>query len=260
MKSRHARIGALPLVLVATLVLPRLGWAQAGPVIIEPRADALLKQMSQTLAALKEFSFQNSSLTDEVTPTGQKIQYSKRSTVSIRRPDAIRAVVKGDRENLLVVYDGKTCTLFDPTRKEYARAAMPPTIDAALDTLATKYGIIAPLADFLFSNPYESFTGRIEAGVYLGEHDVNGTACHHLAFRQPAADWQIWIETGQRPLPRKLVITYKLLPGEPQFIANLDNWNLEPKFAAETFAFTAPAGAKEVELTPIPSPATQPAR
>ena len=30
-------------------------------------------------------------------------------------------------------------------------------------------------------------------------------------------DWQIWIEQGEKALPRKLVITYKDSPGYPQF-------------------------------------------
>jgi len=29
-------------------------------------------------------------------------------------------------------------------------------------------------------------------------------------------DWQIWIEQGEKPVPRKVVITYKELPARPQ--------------------------------------------
>jgi hypothetical protein len=234
--------------------------AQQSTPIVDPKADALLKQMSQTLAAAKEISFVSSTLTDEVTSTGQKIQYSKRSTISLKRPDAVRSIVKGDRENFTVIYDGKSIVLFDPATNIYATAPMPPTIDAAVDALATKYGIIAPVADLLFSNPYESFVGHLEAGVYLGEHDVNGVSCHHLAFRTAAVDWQIWIETGARPLPRKLVITYKQMSNDPQFIAFLDEWNLQAQLAPDLFKFTPPAGAKKVDLAPLPEPTTQPGR
>jgi hypothetical protein len=115
-----------------------------------------------------------------------------------------------------------------------------------------------PVADLLFSNPHESLSGRAQAGVFVGEHSVNGVACDHLAFRGEAVDWQIWIDKGTS-LPRKVVISYKLMPGEPQYIAMLDKWNLSPTFAADLFKFTAPAGANTVELKPLPEPQKAPA-
>jgi len=135
---------------------------------------------------------------------------------------------------------------------------VPGTIDEMLDYMAEKYGIVTPLADLLFSNPYDCFAKRCQAGMYLGEHLVNGTMAHHLAFRTESVDCQLWIDAtpGAKPLPRKLVINYKLIPDEPQFIAMFDKWNLDPKIADDAFKFTPQPGAKKVELTPANSPAT----
>jgi len=33
---------------------------------------------------------------------------------------------------------------------------------------------------------------------------VEGVRCDNLAFRAPNVDWQIWIQEGPEPLPRKL--------------------------------------------------------
>jgi hypothetical protein len=252
-----ARLAIAFLSVVASALLVS---AQQAPPIVDPKADAILKQMSQAVGASQSLSFTAVTLTDEVTPTGQKIQYSKRSAISVRRPNGVHSLTRGDRENFTAIYDGKTFTLYDPTANEYAVVPMPPTIDAAVDTLAEKYGLVAPLADMLFSNPYESFMMNVQAGVYLGEHDVNGVACHHLAFRQAGADWQIWIESGARPLPRKLVITYKTIPGEPQFIAFLNDWNLSASLSPDLFNFTPPSGAKRIELPALPAPTTAPVR
>jgi hypothetical protein len=134
---------------------------------------------------------------------------------------------------------------------------MPPSIDDAIDTLATKYGIVAPLADFLFSNPHESFTARLQAGLYVGTGYVGDAVCDHLAFRGDAIDFQLWIERREKPVPRKIVITYKNIPGEPQFIAVMDKWDLNANVPPEKFKFTPPPGAKQIELKPLP--ATQPA-
>lgn len=237
-----------------TITAP-LSLAQNPLPVIEPKADAVLKQMCETLAAAKEFSVETTTLIDEISPTGQKLQYGKNSKVLVRRPDRLHSVVSGDRENYTVVYDGKTIAFLDPAQNVYATATLPPTIDAAMDTLAQKYGIVAPLADLIFSKPYEALSDRVKAGIYVGEHAVNKVPCHHLAFRGEAVDWQIWIDKGAKPLPRKLVISYKMLPGEPQFIAIIDNWNLDPKLGEDAFKFTPPAGSRQIELKPVvPSP------
>jgi hypothetical protein len=230
----------------------RTSRAQGTPPLIEPKAEAILKQMCDTLANAKEFGLETTSLIDEVTPTGQKLQFSRRATVRVHRPDKMYAIVKGDRENYTAVYDGKQVVFMDTTNNAYATAPMPPTIDETLDTLALKYGVITPLADLLFSKPQESMIARAQAGNYVGEREINGTKCDHIAFRGESVDWQLWVTRGDKPVPVKMVINYKMIPGEPQFIAMMDKWDLTAKFTPDLFKFTPPAGAKGTELKPIP--------
>ena len=49
------------------------------------------------------------------------------------------------------------------------------------------------------------------AGVIVAEHIgrevVDGIECEHLAFRDLNVDWQLSVEIGDRPIPRKYVIT-----------------------------------------------------
>ena len=37
---------------------------------------------------------------------------------------------------------------------------------------------------------------------------------------------QLWIARGKEPLPRRVVITYKNAPGQPQFRADLYDWKI----------------------------------
>ena len=53
---------------------------------------------------------------------------------------------------------------------------------------------------------------------------VDGVECDHLAFRNLETDWQIWIERGERPLPRKYVITSKTVATAPQYTLRLRDW------------------------------------
>ena len=47
------------------------------------------------------------------------------------------------------------------------------------------------------------------------------------------------------------MITYKALPGQPQFIALLDQWDLKPKVDEEAFKLKVPPNATEVPLEPL---------
>ena len=90
-------------------------------------------------------------------------------------------------------------------------------------------------------------TERVQQGHYVGLHQVNGRDCHHLAFRQKLVDWQIWIDAGEKAVPRKLLIIYKKLPDQPRFGATLDDWNLSPNIADDQFVFAPPPDARRVE-------------
>jgi hypothetical protein len=252
------------LVPVVVLLLAGLSaWAEPQkssappPPAIDPKADALLRDMSAALARAKGFSFESHSLADQVLPSGQKVQFARNQKVTVRRPDRFRATVNGDQENLELVYDGKQVTLLNATQNRYAIADAKPTIDDTLDLLAEEYGMVIPLADLLFADAYKTLTERVRTGEDLGPGYVFATKCRHLAFRQEGVDWQIWIDETSK-LPRKLVMTYKEQPGHPQYTAFLNGWNLSAEVRDEQFKFTPPAGATKTQFE-APAPSTQPA-
>ena len=72
--------------------------------------------------------------------------------------------------------------------------------------------------------------------------------CHHLSFEQATIDWQLWIDAGPEPLPRKLVIAYKTEDEVPQYSVTFRKWNLEASVPEELFRFEPPEGARRVEI------------
>ena len=78
-------------------------------------------------------------------------------------------------------------------------------------------------------------------------HDVEGIPSHHFLFRGDHLDWQIWIEDGERPLPRKIVVTYKELEGPQQSIV-LTDWDLEAELDDELFVAEVPEGTVKAEF------------
>ena len=121
-------------------------------------------------------------------------------------------------------------------------------MDAALDWVFERTGTVVPLADFVYADSYERLMGGVQRGEYLGIHQAAGVPCHHLAFEQATIDWQLWIDAGKDPLPRKLVITYKTEDEVPQYTVTIWKWKLEPRLADGLFAFTPPEGATRVEV------------
>ena len=227
---------------------------------VEPKADEILKKACAHLAAARQFSFQARDWTDQLLESGLRVQDEHVHRVVVRRPDHAAGSVSGDVHDRAWWYDGKNLSVLERRQDTYATLAVPGTIDAMFDHLAAEYGLTMPLCDLLFSDPYQSAVGRVHSGVYVGLHQVDGVKCHHLAFRQPEVDWQVWVQDGDEPLLRKIVITYKDLPGNPQFIALLDRWNLTDKQPDDAFTFTPPSGARKVELKAVRSqPTSQPA-
>jgi hypothetical protein len=78
--------------------------------------------------------------------------------------------------------------------KYYASVTAPPTIPAALEFAAQKYGLEVPLADLFFWGTDKAHLEDIQAAINVGPGSIDGVLCDHYAFRQEDVDWQLWIE------------------------------------------------------------------
>jgi len=221
--------------------------------VLDPRADQILREMGSALSALPSFALEAEESFDEI-PTGQpRLLLTNLRRVAVQRPNRFAADAHGDSLNRSVWYDGRSLTVWDKTANSYSTVDMPDSIDDALDTLGDTYGVHVPLADLLYANPYEVLAEGATYSRYMGIHTAANVPCHHLVFAQPTIEWQIWIDAGENPLPRKLAITYVREPGEPQYVATIWAWRLSPTLPDTLFTFDAPMGAERVEfqtLTP----------
>ena len=132
----------------------------------------------------------------------------------------------------------------------YATTAAPPTIDETLDFAREKLDIIAPAAELLYKNAAEKMLKESSSGFVVGPSVVGGVKCTHLAFRGAEVDWQIWIEDGDKPLPRKFILTSKKVTGEPQFTVLIRSWDVAPKLTNKEFTFRATQRRQEDRVSP----------
>lgn len=215
---------------------------------VDEDADAVLKAMSEYLAGITAFEIQTHNMTEVVLRSGQKIQFDTPANFTLQRPDKFRAERIGAQKDQILYYDGKSLTLMMIDKNLYASVPAPDTIEDAIDFARTSLDIVAPAGDLVCKNAYDILMEDVVAGFYIGKSYINGSLCHHLAFRGYDVDWQIWIEQGNSPLPRKFVITSKWITGAPQFTVNINAWNLSPKITDETFNFVPPEGAKKIDF------------
>ncbi len=94
-------------------------------------------------------------------------------------------------------------------------------------------------------------------GVVIGDSTVGEVHCEHIAFRGKKADLQLWIEKGERPLPFRVVITYKNEPGSPQFWALFLNWDLDPEISEDLFKFTPSDDAERLPFAAVAAAARE---
>ena len=190
-------------------------------------------------------------------PGGKTIQLAREVDVALKRPDKLFIRIFGDDRDRVIVYDGKTLAMADLDKGVYATVDAPPTVEALLDNLAAKYGLSLPLADFLGSEACAKLLDHVQVGDDLGTHLAAGLPCRHLAFTQPDVDWQLWIEQGTAPLPRKLVITDKQKMGWPQYAVTFTGFDFQPSLPEKLFTFTPEKNARKIEFLPLARPQGQ---
>lgn len=214
--------------------------------VVSPEAQAVVDRMTSCLRGLQAFSIDTQASRDEVVALGYKLQHNEHSTLVVQRPDKLRADITGDIRNRTIVYNDAKLTMYSPDDAAFVQTSAPATL-AELIGMLLDAGVEMPGIDVLYQGMAGTLTQDVRGGILVGETMIGGVATDHLAFRQANVDWQLWVEKGARPLPRKILITTRYEFGDPQYQAVL-HWNLKPHITGSTFAFAPPKGATEIPL------------
>jgi hypothetical protein len=217
---------------------------------VQPEAIAALEKMGTYLRSLKSFGLHADTTTDLVTDDEQKLQFPGTIDYKVRAPNGLYIDMSTDRKQRRLYYDGKTLTVYGPKNNFYAQAKAPPTIKQLLAVAEDKYGIELPLADLFLWGTDKAPVSSLQSAIFVGPARIDGSVTHQYAFRQDDVDWQIWIEAGEKPLPRRLVITTTDDPAQPQFASTL-TWNTNAAIRDADFAFAPPKDAHRVELVEV---------
>ena len=232
--------------------------ASAAAQAQEKDAKSVLKAMTDYMNSQKTIEFSFDSDIEVITPQLEKIQFANSGEALLSRPDKIRARRVSGHADVALFFDGKTVSVFGKHISGYAQFDAPGSVDRLIEDLRSGHGVALPGADLLLSNSYEVLVAGVKEAKHIGRGVIDGRLCEHLAFRNFDTDWQLWVEVGTRPIPRKMVITSKTLNNAPQYTVRVKDWKTDVQPAPEVFTFVPPAGAKKlrpdelIELDELP--------
>ncbi|ALS60375.1 hypothetical protein AT302_11935 [Pandoraea norimbergensis] len=247
------------LMLLTTGAAPAV-WAQGTPAsaasaqanAVDPDAVQALHTMGSYLQSLKRFRVSTDLTGERVLADGQKLQHGAQATLEVDRPEHLRAIMRSARSEREIIYDGKTATLYAPEQKYYASVPFKGTLADLIKDLRSRYGVELPLADLFTWGTPDAQNRQFDSAMFAGQDYVGNDLCDHYAYRQAGIDWQIWITSGDKPLPRKIVVTRTDDDARPQSVSVL-SWKPGTSITPSTFQFRPPPGAKKIEALKLPA-------
>src|SRR5262245_47128193 len=217
---------------------------------VDPVAAQKLKQMTEFLDGLQQFSVHAQSMLEELHVTGHRVDKDLAVNVTVKRPNKMRAARAGGLVDQRFFYDGKTLTLYNPAAKVYATEAAPDTIERMIDFARETVGVLLPAADLLYRNVFPLLMQDVTLAAVVGKTVVGGVKCDHLLFSRPGVDFQVWIAEGKRPFPRRYVVTETDTPARLSISTALSDWKADAAVDDAQFNFVPPKGTSKIPFLP----------
>lgn len=203
--------------------------------------------MADYLAGLESFRCTTTNGYDTVQANGQKIEFGETREIVVSRPDRLRVEeVASDGGRDLTLFDGKQITMVSAGFNVYAQAPQPPMLEDALVYFVRDLRMRAPLALLLSTHVREDLLALAKSVEYVGGTTIDGEDAHHVAAQADTVDFEFWIADGKKPLPLRVVITYKTAPGQPKFRSDISNWKTNRRISDKTFDLTLPTAARKI--------------
>lgn len=229
--------------LLLLLFVLNIGYASA-----EPTAEQIMLVATTYLNNLQQFSFEAEITEDDVFTGNQLIQTNHTMTYFIKRPNKLMFRVAGDIRDREWIYDGKTIAAYDRRTHFYSQELFPPSIDTALLKAENELNLRLSIAGIARTDFFTVLMNGVDTASVVGMSKVGGVPCYQLLLEREWVNVQLWIQAGEIPLFRKVVVTDKQEAGWPQWSAVLMKWNTAPELPDRMFAFTPPEDAVKIKF------------
>lgn len=231
---------------------------------IDPKADEIIRGVANYLRDLESFRVEIS-MDVHFTMEGMSQQMNSQYSVAVQRPNKLSMVLKQGMMGATIVSDGEKLYTYMPMMEnKYTVEDAPQKLGEITEGGADMAG--AGMMDGMFfvtalfaDDPYDKIMEGVNAVQYLGSEELDGVRCHLLGFAQDDVDWKLWVQTGDEPLPRKVVPDMSKMydemagqmPGakgmKMEMEVRFDGWAVNVDLPEDQFAFVPPEGAEQVE-------------
>ena len=218
---------------------------------VDPAATQILQKMTDALGSLKQFSVHTQNTLEDVLESGHRVDFDISASITVSRPNRLRAERRGDLIDQIFYYDGKTLTLYNPADKVYATEPAPGTIEGVLDFARESLGLTIPAADLVYRNAFPLLMQDVTFAAVIGKAVIGGVKCDHLIFSRPGVDFQVWVADAGQPLPYKYVVTDTATPMLVSITTVMSDWNTAPAGDDAHFRFEPPPGVKPINFMPL---------
>ena len=244
----------LPLVALTTLLGAHTALADEHLIRQDSKAVEVIQNMSTFTGSLDQAVIKGTSMADARLPAGLMVSNTMEGTITVQRPGSLHmAQFDGVNRKEIVFHNGKF-TVFSSERNYYAQADLSESMDVALEYAIKTLELDLPLIELVYEDASKLLIQSGATILYLTDKArIDGVDCHHIVIRDDEIDYQLWVEEGDRALPRQVMMTSKWEGGAPRFFASL-SWDTDAKIDPAIFTFTPPEGSIDIGFT---GPVTQ---
>jgi thiol-disulfide isomerase/thioredoxin len=234
---------------------------------IDPKAEKVIGAWGKYFSGLRGFQYA-STVNLVVEQQGQKQNQNFSLSLKAARPNKLAYTVEASQQNgAQIVSDGSQLWVYIKGFQKYGVEDAPETWDEMLKNPLVmgplNFGNAAVVtAALLNEDPAKKLLENTLSVKYGGLVELDGAKCHLIEASGEELDWQLWIDSGNKPLVRQFVPDLakafaqmaKRSKGKSPFenmkITNtvtFKDWETNPKLPADAFAFNVPEGVEKVD-------------
>ena len=234
---------------------------------IDPQADHVLKSASDHLASLDRFEVKVQ-MAMKMNRQGMKVEMDTKQEIRVQRPNKLSVVSEASMPfgGGTMISDGEKLYTYMSATKKYTVKDAPKTLAGFRPDRPSMVSVAGMgIENLLLSeNLYDEIVEDVHEVSYVGIAEMNGVPCHHLRLIQDEVEVELWIESGEQPVLRRMVpdmqkaiqkisqdgaaadsVKNTFQGMEIDFVLNLNDWNSRPEFNEENFQVHSPGRSGE---------------
>jgi hypothetical protein len=218
---------------------------------VNPSPHELLRKAAAYLNSAANLEIEAQVEYDHFLTPSLLVAYTGKLHVKMSRPDRLFVGFQDRLVNRRLWIDGGDVTYLDVVTKHYSKEHGKKTIAETLAELHGKYGLSLPLANLLFSDSFARISGKTHAIDYLGKLSMGNTTVHHVVAHGEFADIQVWIDDGDAPVIRKILVINHGRPFAPRYSARFIKVGKPESFPNNTFSPDLPEKSRQTKMISI---------